>query len=108
MCADLTPHCFFLCSSVWRRQLKLHPVRAHYVFDVSSYVKVRAGLRGAKQNEARLTVLLEISFRIARIELARLYQLPCTAQTTTLMADGREKDPGGLCRIPKMLISTSR
>jgi hypothetical protein len=86
----------------------LHPVQAHFVFEMSSYVKVRAGLRGAKQNEARITVLLEISLGIARIELAGLYQLPCTAQTTTLMTDGREKHPGCLCRIPKMLISTSR
>ena len=86
----------------------LHPVHAHFVLDVSSYVKVRAGLRSAKQNEARFTVLLEISIRIARIELAGFYQLRCTAQTTTLMTDGRERQPGCLCRIPKTLISTSR
>jgi hypothetical protein len=86
----------------------LHPVHAHFVFDMSSYVEVRAGLRGAKQNEARFTVLREISLRVTRIKLAGLYQLPCTAQTTTLMTDGREKHPCCLCRIPKMLISTSR
>jgi hypothetical protein len=86
----------------------LQPVHAHFVLDMGSYVKVRAGLRGAKQNEARLTVLLEISLSIARIELAGLCQLPCTAQTTSLMTDGREKHSGCLCRIPKMLISTSR
>ena len=86
----------------------LRPMHAHFVLDMSSYVKVRAGLRGAKQNEARFTVLLEISLRIVRIELAGRYQLPRTAKTTTLMTDGREKTPGCLCRIPKMLISTSR
>ena len=84
----------------------LHAVHAHFVFDMRSYVKVRAGLRGAEQNEARFTVLLEISLCIARIELAGLYQLPCTAQTTTLMTDGRQKYPGCLCNIPKRLIST--
>ena len=86
----------------------LHPVHAHFVFDMSSDVKVRAGLRGAKQNEARFTVLPEISLGIARIKLAGLYQLPCTSQTTTLMTDGRENHPGCLRRIPKMLISASR
>jgi hypothetical protein len=84
------------------------PVHTHFVLDMSLYVKVRAGLRGTKQNEARFTVLLEISLGIARIELAGLQQLPRTRQTTSLMADCREGHPGCLCRIPKMLISTSR
>jgi len=79
-------------------------VKPHLVLAVGADSERRARFGRAKQDETRFAVSRKIAGRIALIELARALKLACAGKASSLVAQRRQNNPFGLCRIPDMPI----
>ena len=88
-----------------RRKSVLPPVLPHLLLLIGENPQIRARFPGTQQDESRLTILRKIADGICLIHFAALDQSARASETTSLMAERRQRDSGSQCRIPNMLVS---